>query len=406
MNYLNLRKNCDKLCLESYSESDLKRILSKDKYVKMILNKNKEENYRYISYLKDINSFINTFNILNCDLYLRMFLYYPNIIEQYKESFLKIILKFINKRPKIIKYAKEIEKCSFLYKEFIWKCINRTMNILPYIKITNNLLEKIMTLNEYKINEFTYNIPKNKISDKFILDNINKCPRLIYNCSNKNLDNKLYIKKILHKTKFANNSKIIIKFLMMNNYEIIFDEEILQLINTISCSYLEDYVYIYNYNFNNINLIKKLLHNCCCSMRFYNIDYNNIKYFYELMKINCDCLDYIDFEKIVNKKEFLYDCFNINIYSIDYFIVKFKYDITLNMYKELCDINTMIINFIEDENIRNKIIIYCYKNNYNRIDNNLKNELLDIKRFHLIFYKKNISKELKKNIYSYLYSIE
>lgn len=386
----------------------------------------KTKNHKWIPYIKDINSFVYRFNIQNCDFLLKSFLtplndasnnsslLYVNIVKKCKKGLLRQIYRFIHLRPSIIKYARKIIMMEYEYEQFIFKCLLKTMSIIPYINIKKSIIHKILDLKENKVNEFIYsNIPNksNLITDTLILNNINKYPRLIYLCSEKMLRNVNYIKKILHKVKYMEYKyEIVLNYLFDNNIPIVFNHQIIEMIYSIDCRYLSTYVEDYNLNLNaNLYLFKKLLYRCsCCCMKYYNLNYKNVELIFELIKISINVLDYIDFEQIENKEDFLYTCCDINIYCIPYFIK--NYNITLEMYQNILDINHNIINFIEDENTKNKLIIYYYKNNYflhGISEYHQDKDLIDIKNFHIATYKKkDIPIEIKKNIYSYLYNIE
>lgn len=375
-----------------------------------------EKNPNLIHHIKDVNSFIYTyFNVNNSDTILKIFVNTNNnILNKYKKGLLKQIFRFIHIRPDIIKYSKKIIVCKYEYNDFIWKCLKKkTMNIIPYIDISKKLNDKIFTLNEHKVNEFIYNIVTHDsipyITDEYILNNINKYPRLIYLCSAKTLRNIQYMKQILHKLKyFECKYKIILDYLFDNSLPIIHDYSMLELINNIDCRYLNLYIENFDIIINNV-LIKKLLYKCSCCLKFYDINYNNIHLIYELIKLNVDTLDYIDLNLIkIEKDIFLYNCCDINIHCIKYFIKK-KYNICLEKYKKILDINYTVIHLIQDENIRNKLILYYYQNNYFIYNEQeiFNNEFIDIKNFHVAIFKKNIFPiEIKKNIYSYLYNIE
>jgi len=359
--------------------------------------------------IKDINSFIyNKFDVNNCEDLLESFLEYPDIIQKYKKGFLKQIYRFIHIRPKIINYSTKIIISDSEYNEFIWKCLLKTMNIVPYINMTKKLITKILSLKECKINEFIYNNFSNNnnlVTNELILENISKHPRLIYLCDTKSLNDVKFIKKILHKIKYFDSDKIILNYLFDNHLPIIFNHDIMKLICYINCDYFLVYIEEYNYNFQyKINLIKNFLTNCTCILNHYLIDYNNLDLIYDFLRININCLDYIDLNNIKDKEDFLYNCCDINLkHSIYHFIYNYNYNISLNNYKYILDINHDIMNYVENENIRNKLIIYYYQNNYFTEKDDY---LSDIKNLHITLYKKkNIPIEIKKNIYSYLYNI-
>lgn len=384
----------------------------KDKDVIKLLLKCK--NHKLIPYIKDINSFIHRFDLYNCDYLLKMFAKYPHIQNKYKNGLLKQIYRFINLRPKIILYAKNIVLNDYEYTEFIWKCLLKSMNIVPYIDTTEKLIHKIFSLKEQKVNEFIYNVMSSKsayITEELILKNINKYPRLIYLSSEITLQNAYYIKQILHKVKhFECKYTIILNFLFDNGIPIIHNYEIIEFICNIDCRYINVYTQTYHLNLNlNTFMLKKLLFKCACCLKHYNINYKDMHLVYDLVKININTLDFIDLDKIKNKDEFCYNCCDIDILCFEYFLESDKYLLDVDKIKKIVDINYNVINCIKDQNIKNKLIIYYYQNGY-FINNDLeyKNiDLVDIKNFHIATYKKNILPTvIKKKVYSYLYDIE
>lgn len=382
----------------------------KDKDVIQLLLKCK--NHKLIPYIKDINSFIHRFTVYNCDYLLKIFSVYPDIQTKHKKGLLKQIYRFINLRPKIIMYAKNIILQDYEYNEFIWKCLLKTTNIVPYIYITEKLIQKIFSLKEQKVNEFIYNIISSKspfITEQLILNNINKYPNLIYLCNDITLKKVNYITQILHKVKYDEyKCTIIINFLFDNGIPIIHNRSIMEFICSIDCRYVNVYIQDFNLNLNT-SILKKLLYKCSCCLNYYNINYKDINLLYDLIKINISTLDFIDLDRIKKKDEFVYNCCDIDISCFEYFLKKEKYVLDLEKMKKIVDINYNVIIFIKDENIKNKLVIYYYQNGYFTYnDLEYKNsDLIDIKNFHLATYKKNILPlEIKKNIYSYLYNIE
>jgi len=88
---------------------------------------------------------------------------------------------------------------------------------------------------------------------------------------------------------------------------------------------------------------------------------------------------------------------------------QFNYSIDLQKYYSLVDINPDVIFHIEkleeDSYIINKLVIYFFKNKYYKNYYLLDNYLIHIKNFYIATYKTKLPIEIKKNIYSYLYSI-
>lgn len=369
-----------------------------------------EYEHYYIKNLKDINSLIHSLTIKDCHFYLRLLSYYPEIMIKYKKGILKQIYRFIHLQPDIIEFSKIVlEKNKYEYNEFIWKCLKKSTRIVSYIDLDNKLLNKIFNLSEHKINEFVYNyILHNYLCPDVILKNINKCPRLIYLCPLKKLRNIHYIKQVLYKTKYSNNCDIIINYLIDNHINCIYNYEIIELIVSINCNYLNKYIQDLEYNIHNYELIKRLLYRCSCCLQYYDINYNNLNLIYQFIKINIDSLNFININKIKNKEDFLYNCCNINMNSIVYFLKQFNYAMDLQKYYSLVDINPDVIFYIEkleDSYLKNKLVIYFFRNKYYKNYNRLDNYFINIKNFYIASYKTKLPIEIKKNIYSYLYSI-
>ena len=369
-----------------------------------------EYDHYYIESLKDTNSFIHSFTIKNCYFYLKLLSFYPEIMIKYKKGILKQIYRFIHLQPDIIEFTEIVlQKNKYDYNQFIWKCLQKTTRIVSYINLDNKLLDKIFNLSEHKINEFVYNYILHKyLCPDIILKNINKCPRLIYLCPLKKLRNIYYIKQLLYKTKYSNNSNVIIKYLIDNHISSIFHFDIIEIIISINCNYLTKYIQDLEYNIQNYELIKRLLYRCSCCLQYYNINYNNMNLIYQFIKINIDSLSFINLNKIKNKEDFLYNCCNINMNCIQYFLKQFNYPINLQKYYSLVDINPdVILNIeqLEDSYIINKLVIYFFKNKYYKNYYLLDDYFIHIKNFSIATYKSKLPIEIKKNIYSYLYSI-
>lgn len=331
--------------------------------------------------------------------------------EEEKDIILCKIHKYISENPDLIQYVDKLmdKKCN-RYKKFIFKCAEETVSIYKYIKITEFEENLLLTLLENKtINSSNYYFYKFEVSETFLYDHIKNYSFILYRFYNLKVD---FVENLINNFKYDKKTLRSILHIIINRmdkerkeneylytrfddecheenyeppvYKLLTSNKMIDFLISIEPDYYAQfYVDWLNFKVSNFDVICALLSKYKNPeiLKLYNLYHNDYEdeeikipedELLKLTKINAKVLDLFDCHMLLDKygNNLFCECIKLHASSIKYFQDN---DIEIDYYTCL-ELNTMIVEFIDNPYKLIEILIYCLNN---------------ISRNHLLFISEN-----------------